>query len=458
MAGTEEDKLKQLHTMAAELQAMNASSQVSLRMAALTSGGYDFSDTLHNVYLDYGYPAQIKFSQFWNMYRRFGVAKNVVELPVDTGWLTPPTVNGNSAFDSAVETLSKRIDIWLRIKGLDTRQRVGRYAGMFMRVRDNKQPSEPIEGTLSEAALMDMTPLYESQLEVIESDQDPTSETFGQPLILQYRQSVEGDRNEETNNTINIHASRIVFAAEGADDGSIYGIPALEAIFNSLMDLRKVIGGGAEGFYKNAAQNIVFDVKDGASAIGYQDKLDKFNEQYDEFSQNRARRAMWTPGMSATTLDSTLVQPEQFFNVALNDVAAGSKIPATIVIGQQTGRLASDEDSSHFLSMVQSRRENFMTEMIRSVFDWLIKFGILPASEYEVEWDDLLARSESEKLDNADKMAGINEKVFKSGGELPFTGEEIREAGGKDPELEEEPGGEDIVDDVPPGSDDVVEE
>ena len=438
--------------MAAELQAMNndpTGSQISLRMAALTSGGYDFSDTLHNIYIDFGYPAQIKFSQFWNMYRRFGIAKNSVELPVNTGWITPPTIEGFEAFNSEVEKLNNRIKVWIRIKGLDIRQRVGRYAGMFMRVRDGKTPDWPIDGMLSgEAALMDMVPLYESQLEVISSDDDPNSETFGQPVMLQFRQSVEGDRNEETNNTIAIHASRIVFAAEGADDGSIYGIPALEAIFNSLMDLRKVIGGGAEGFYKNAAQNIVFDLKDGASAVSYKDKLDKFNEQYDEFSRNRMRRAMWTPGMETTTLESSLINPKEFFNIALNDAAAGSvpPIPATILIGQQTGRLASNEDSRHFLSGVQSRRENFQTGLVRDVFDWLIKFGILPASEYEVEWDDLLARSDSEKLDNADKMATINEKAFKSGGELPFNGEEIREAGGLEPEIEEDPGSEHLED------------
>jgi hypothetical protein len=447
MADEKDDQLTELHAMAAELMTMGNdagdTAGIRKRIGALISGGYDFSDTLHNVFLDFGYPMQLNFSNFWNMYRRFGIAKNVVELPVDTGWMTNPTVEGSDAFETAVDALVDRINLWIRLKGLDTRQRVGRYAGMFMRVRDGKNPKEPIEGKLSgESALMDMVPLYESQLEVIESDSNPMSETFGQPIILQYRQSVEGDRNEETNNTISIHASRIVFAAEGADDGWIYGIPALESIFNSLMDLRKIIGGGGEGFYKNSSQNIVFDLKDGASAMQFKDKLDKFNDQYDDFSRNRSRRAMWTPGMEAKTLESSLISPEHFFNIALNDVAAGAQIPATILIGQQTGRLASSEDSQQFLSVVQSRRENFMTEMVRDVFDWLIQFGILPSSEYQIVWDDLLARSDNEKLENADKMAGVNEKQFKSGGEVPFSGEEIREAAGFEAELEPDEGGE----------------
>lgn len=455
---SDEQKLNELHSMAAELlrtNSDNASREMSLRMAAMISGGYDYADTLHNIYLDFGYPGTLKFSNFWNMYRRFGIAKNVVELPVDTGWITPPTVTASAQFLKEFEILNKRIGVWKRLKALDTRQRVGRYAGMFMRVRDGLTPDQPLDSQLNgESALTDMTPLYESQLEVIETDTNPNSDTFGEPILLQYSQSVTGNRNEETRSTITIHASRIVFAAEDADDGTIYGIPALEPVYNSLMDLRKIIGGGGEGFYKNAAQNIVFDLKDGASAITYKDKLDDFNEQFDEFSRDRMRRSMWTPGMEAKTLESDLIGNKEFFEAALSDVSGGSKIPATIIIGKQTGRLASDEDSRHFLSTVMSRRENHQTDVIRDVFDWCIEYGVLPSSDYELEWDDLLARSDSEKLEAADKMASINEKQFKSGGDVPFEGSEIRETAGFEEEIIEPDGGEEIPEE---DDDDVIE-
>ena len=49
-------------------------------LASAISGGYDYADTLHNIYLDYGYPQKLEFEMFWNMYRRFGVAKNIVEF------------------------------------------------------------------------------------------------------------------------------------------------------------------------------------------------------------------------------------------------------------------------------------------------------------------------------------------------------------------------------------------
>jgi hypothetical protein len=331
------------------------------------------------------------------------------------------------------------------VKGLDNRQRVGRYAGLFMRVRDNKQPQEPIEGKLGGlGALVQMIPLYEGQLTVLETENDPTADNYGQPTMYQFNGGAAGNRNEKIRDSFNIHPSRIIVAAEDSDNGSIQGVSSLESPFNSLMDLRKIIGAGGEGFYRNAAQSVVFSLKDASTAKANEKLLGKFNDQYDDFSRNRMRRSMWTPGLEPNVLDSTLVPPKEFFMNALNDVAAGVKIPATILIGQQTGRLASSEDGRQFLSIVNSRRENFMTEVVTDVVDWLIEFGILPASQFTVEWDDLLARGDDEKLDNADKMASINEKQFKSGGGIPFTEDEVREAAGFEVELLNDDGGESL--------------
>jgi hypothetical protein len=43
-------------------------------------------------------------------------------------------------------------------------------------------------------------------------------------------------------------------------------------------------------------------------------------------------------------------------------------------------------------------------------------------------------------------MAGVNEKQFRSGGDIPFSGDDIREAAGMEPGAEENPGGEELDD------------
>ena len=428
----------------------NVDSAVRQRMAALISGGYDFSDTLHNVYADYGYPAQISFSQFWNMYRRFGIAKNVVDTYPELGWMESPIIESAPKVLTDLEALNKNMGLWTRLKGLDTRQRVGRYAGLFMRVRDNKRPSEPIEGTLSGlASLVDMIPLYESQLAVTETQKNIMADDYGQPTMYQFKGGESGDRNPDTNDTFDIHPSRIIIASEESDNGSIYGVSCLEAVYNSLMDMRKIIGAGGEGFYKNAAQSIVFDLKDASSASANTELLNEFNENYDEFAANRSRRAIWTPGMDAKTLESNLANPKEFLMNALYDVASGSKIPATVLIGQQNAKVAGDQDAIALLSRVQSRREHFQTGMVSETLDWLMQYGILPAAGYEIEWPDALAASDEQKLGNADKMADINQKQFLSGGGPIFEAEEMREAAGFEvDDFEEDLPSEDIDDEL----------
>lgn len=427
---------------------LNTLNDVRSRIAQAISGGYDFADTMHNIYLDFGYSQNLDFFNYWNMYRRFGIAKNVCDLPVDITWMRQPEVKSdNEQFVREFERVADQLSFWIRLSAIDKRQRVGRYAGMFMRVRDGKKPSDPIDGRLNGiGAIMQMVPLYEGQLEVLETDNDPMSERYGLPRMYEFNGGSVGNRNDKIASSFSIHPDRIVIISEDADNGGIYGMSSLEAPYNSLMDLRKILGGGGEGFYKNSAQSIVFDLKDGASAKANETLLNRFNEQYDDFARNRARRAIWTPGMEAKTLQSDLVNPKDFFFNSLYDVAASCKIPATVLIGQQTGRLASSEDSRSFLSMINSRRENFGTESINALIDWFIRFGVLPMAQYEVEWDDLLALSQNEQLDNAQKMAAINDAQFKSGGSVPFDGSEIRETAGFEPLEEIAPGSEAIED------------
>ena len=77
-------QIEQLNKLEPVENAGSMDTGLRARIASMISGGYDWADTLHNIYLDFGYPENLDFNNYWNMYRRFGIAKNVVELPVDT--------------------------------------------------------------------------------------------------------------------------------------------------------------------------------------------------------------------------------------------------------------------------------------------------------------------------------------------------------------------------------------
>ncbi len=398
------------------------------------SGGSYTGDSMHDIFKDFGYPENVSFQQLWHMYRRLGIAKNACNLPVQSTWAQHPKIKGTDQFNAELEQIPELIS---RIKALDKRQRVGRYAALFMRVADDKKPSEELEtGLNGVASLVGMTPIYEGQLRVNETDNDPQSKNYGLPKMYHFQSSGQGNRNEQASASLSIHPSRLIIAAEDADNGGIYGTPAIEGCFNSLMDIRKIIGAGGEGFYRNAAQSIVFELDESGGASADLGMLKDFNDNADDFMRNRRRRSLFAPHMKASTLDSNLVSPKDFFMNALNDVAANTGIPATILIGQQTGRLASGEDSDHFLAMTKSRQENWATQLLSSVLDWFIKYGILPASKYEITFADPLELSDEAKLESCQKMAEINSKQFNSGQEPVFSAEEIRKQAGYDDTVE----------------------
>jgi hypothetical protein len=443
--------ISELHVMASEIVANSSASTsqgIRNKMASVASGGYDYADTLHNIYLDFGYPANLEFSNYWNMYSRFGIAKSACNLPVNYGWSSPPIIEGDEKILKEIEQLNDNCKLYKRLRGLDRRQRVGRFAGLFVRVRDDQPLKTPIDKLSGPGSIVELMPLFEGQLEITKTDDDPTSDTFGNPLEVEYRQGGVGTRNTEVRTSQTVHASRIIFISENSDNGFIYGTSTLEPIYNSLMDLRKVIGGGAEGFYKNAAQSMIFEMEDPSKAANIESLIAEFTKSYDDFSRDRYRRSMFAPGMKANPISTNLSNPKEFFTNALNDVAAGCDpmIPATILVGQQTGRLASSEDARQFLSGVQARRVDFQTEILESVFDWFMKYGVITKGSYQVTWDDLLARSETEKLGASEKLSKINEQQYKSGGEVPFSADEIRVAAGFEPSEELPPPSEEIDD------------
>ena len=394
---------------------------------AMIGGGYDYADTMHNIYEDFGYPHSLQFSHFWNMYRRFGVAKAVVDILVDLTWVDAPAVKSDSeSFNNAFEELVNNTKLWNRMKGLDKRQRVGRYAGMYIQVRDGKMPREELKSLAGIDSIVNLTPIYEGQLTVATVENDPRAENFGQPTMYDFNSSNSGNRNEEMKASFQIHPSRLIMAAEGADDGSIYGISSLECIYNDLMDLRKVTGAGGEGFYQNTRNAPVFSADD--------DFTDEENEEQlaeaidDWLAKHRKRLVL--KGIEAKFPNIQLSDPKEFYQNALNNIAAGSGIPAAFLVGQQTGRLASDKDSRHLMTIAQSRRDNFLTLLVETFVDWCIDHNVLPGDEYTVEWGDLLTLSSTEKVDVIEKMSAINEKQFRAGGQPVFSEEEMREYAG----------------------------
>ena len=83
-------------------------------------------------------------------------------------------------------------------------------------------------------------------------------------------------------------------------------------------------------------------------------------------------------GAEAKSLQATMSDPKEYAQLAYNEIAAGSGIPLTIIIGMQTGRLASDEDQTQKNVLIQTRQKKWNTPMIKKFLKRLIKYNALP--------------------------------------------------------------------------------
>lgn len=366
----------------------------------------------------YGYPGNLEFNHFYTAYERIASARSVVRLPVNECWSDNPIVaadpkNEGDQMAAAVNALDGRIGLFRAMKGVDTRQRVGRYGALFMRVADGQTLDKP----LKKGRLVSLTPLYESQLIPAKTDTAPASPTYGQPTMYQINEDATGDRNKDAAGlTGSIHPSRVIIWAEGSDEtGSIKGESALMPVFNSIMTLDKIEGAGGTGFFRNArgAQKVTFDGADlsklqqllGAKSPG--EITDKLNDMVDGLNAyNDAVVAMMSASMDTITIE--LPDPEQFARLCWDNISAATGYPNTIMRGSQTGERASNNDQAQADKETEGRRRSFLNYAIRHTIDRLIAIGELPNVSFDVYWPQSGSAEKLKLLTEATRGYGVS--------------------------------------------------
>jgi len=433
-------KANQLALMNKAYTLMNNARQITRNGSVFTGGDYQ-ADTKHNkAWNDYGWPSELTFFMHWNMWRRNAVAAQVVGLPVKLCWLTKPCVkesdekHDETAFEKEFKRTVKRLKLWQRIKGADLRQRVGRYSALVWTVADGLTMDKPL-AKVNINRIIDVKPVFEDQLQVSTVEEDQKSHRYGQPVMYSLQESGTGSRSERQNRSGQIHWTRVTTFAEGADDGTIYGIPSLEAIFNDLIDWDKVKGSGGEGFWRAAAQKFVLEAsKESAANAPKTEELDALTDMLTDMFAGFDTMP-YTGGWNLKSLDTSMPNPDGFVAILEKSIAAGSGIPSKILFGSQTGVKAGDEDTGHFMRLLQSRRENEISDFINDVLAWFGEHTNLKIpDDVHVEWDDLTAPGALQKAELAKAMSMINKDAITTGQDAPFKPNEIREEFGHQPD------------------------
>lgn len=448
--------------------------------------GY-FPGAKHNHYKDFGFPENVDFNLLYSFYTRNSLAKAAVDKTTRKTWQDPPwllekprdgsegVTKKETRLEKAIRQHFTKIRFWTKIMEADRRSLVGRYAAVILRVADNKPTDEPLESVSGGLdALVDVIPVWESQLKVSKWDTDKMSMSYGEPLMFEYDEgSIAVDNSVSTaavgkNRKLTIHPSRLIIWSL---DGSMDGDSALKAGVNDLLSIEKIIGAGGEGFWKNAKQAPILEMDKEADIIKMAkamniepDKIaDIMNEQVADW-QKGFDELLMVQGMTAKLPKIELPDPEHFFMNALQVFAASFDIPLKVLVGTQTGERASSEDASQWNQTCNFRRKNTVIPNILQIVNRLENCGILKQNpEWFIDWTDLTESTMLEKIDRAGKMARVN----KDAQDIVFTPTEMRATVGYEPADEAEiaklreaklpPQADDQNDDNPDDPDDKVD-
>lgn len=408
------------------------------------------SNTYHSrLWSQVGYPCNVTFGDLYGMFDRFGIATAGVNLIVNEGWSEYPTIKDENKTDEKTETEFEKVtnaffsdrNAYAALKGADWRNRIGEYSGFMIQIKSNERDeidwSKPLDQIKLEQ-IVRFIPVNQGQL-IPGSFYPENNINYPNPETYTFNESSYNGKNSQGNTierSFTVHASRVIIFAEGADDGTIHGRPCNRSGFNALLDMEKISASGGEGFFQAVIQRLLFQNKTGVTPPKGKEEQ-SVSEMMDTYFKNM-NQGMLVGGWDIKQLDNNL--PSNYkdpFFTPLYIYCASINVPATVLIGQMTGRLASDEDQKQMAKNINERRNGWQTEMIGKLIDWLDIHctDYIKSDDYEVCWPDAGESSFSDKVDTVDKLASAIDK-FNSArmkGKTVISEDELREVIGFEP-------------------------
>jgi len=358
-----------------------------------------------DLYKSLGYPKTLTYTDYWGQYSRQDIAKAIIDRPVKATWqgqleLIESEDAEKTVFEQAWYDLNKKFKLRSLLSRVDRLTGIGRYGVLLLGLDDVKKREDFLNPVKEgKRKLMYVKPFGENSAKIDTYENDPSNARYGMPKIYTI-EVADVSGSATSTSTVRIHYTRILHILEDHLESEVMGIPKLEAVFNRLMDIEKLVGGDAEMFWKGARP-------------GYQGMVDKdytmtqttkddLKDQIDEFDNN-LRRILVNEGVKLESLAQQIADPHNHFDIQLTCISAVTGIPKRILSGSERGELASTQDTGEWKTYVQSRREDHAEPHIVRLFaDRLIELRILPPPEsgdYQVDWLDLFSISEKERVE-----------------------------------------------------------
>jgi len=278
---------------------------------------------------------------------------------------------------------------------LDKLLGLGRFAILLLGFDDSSNFAAPLSE--EEADLLYIQPYGEDNASISKFEVNVREPRYGMPL--EYQLQIPNPNTGTKNSSIRVHHSRVLHVIEDPLENSVFGTPRMEALYNRLEDLQKLLGGSAEMFWRGARPGYTATADQDAS-FGKAD-ADAMREQFDEFEHN-LRRWLTVQGVTIDSLAPQVESPKEHIDAQIMMISIVTGIPKRILTGSERGELASTQDEKVWNALIKDRMTTFAEpQILRPLIDKLIACKVLKTDidDYQLTWPKMSAMGEKEKAE-----------------------------------------------------------
>ena len=429
-------------TRSSQITELRAMETLVNRARLMNSIGMQF-DGIRDTWKSLGYRRILTFNDYWERYSRGDVAKRIVDAPAKATWRNAPVVMDDKGKDSAFAVawldLEARLKIYHFCERVDRLTGIGRYGVLLIGLTGPNKLSEPALPVDGPDGVLYLSTFHEDAAKIEFFEANTASARFGLPTA--YNINLLGDLR--TGNPVGditaknqiVHWTRVIHVAEDLLNDNVFGTPRMEAIFNKLMDLEKVVGGSAEAVWKIIDRGMALLLDKDASLTPEAEQ--DINDELERYTHG-LQRFLRLQGMEIKNLGGDTADPRGAFAVLSAIISGTTGIPQRVLFGSERGQLASTQDERNFNARIKERMTGFAEPTIlMPLIDTFVEVKALPEPEGKVKvvWPDLTSLSDKEMSDIARTQGRAARDLSQTEG--MFTVDEKRAIMGFEP-LEEE--------------------
>jgi hypothetical protein len=377
-----------------------------------------------------GYPktAELTIAHYRQLYDREGIANRVVGILPDESWVVNPSLFEDedpttlTPFEIEFASLAKSLrgdswyeseegeghPIWEYCHRIDRLSGIGHFGVLLVGINDGKtldQPAELKPGKKSREIIY-LRAFDESLIEVPNRVTDPTNRRFGMPeyydLSFETVNYAGVNPNPESSTTEKkrVHWSRVIHVADAVESSEIWAVPRIRPNYNRIYDLRKLLGGSGEMYWRGALPPIFFETH---PEYGPEVEMGEASKDSIEQMMNTLQRWGFMPGVHANQLSPTVVDPQKQIETQIDAICIQLGVPKRVFVGSERGELASSQDSRAWNNRLRARQYRYLVpRLIVPLIDRLIQMRVLSMPKrYTIKFPDLNNLTETEQADVA---------------------------------------------------------